>query len=776
MGTLTVKGKAAARGYNKVDKRLRDIIEQAAERSRFNVEVFSGIRTNKTKSQHVKGRAIDVVLSTPSGEKIPNLASKQAYDAYHEFSKDVYAVAKEQGLEKELAWGGNFSPTNINKQGFDLMHFDLGGARGKFGSIIGGLNDLGKAAIAKLSDWGQVYSADGEFAGKPLSETAMAFLGGAPGETQVASAGEAAATLAAPGMGAVQGGNLRKGMSGEPVRDLQRFLSAQGYNVGAAGIDGKFGGDTAKAVAAYQRDRGLALADGKVGPETRGAIIGDLKPPSIAESIARADLPATGSIGEDRIRKTFDEPSRVLTAPGGRAGLPSIEDFMGPSLARSLSVSRETLGNPDRDLPPTQQIALGSGAPSAAQLANATDSLRRQLQAANPGPTPRPNPTPTPNQEAIARDSLTRQLTPSAPAPAAPTQAQQDAATGLLREKLQQAAPAAPANPVNDTIRKSMERTFDIMGYSPASPNAARAVTGQVINSTPVKTESIAQKINRIPSSLPANAGTGGAVFGTPTGSGGFGTPDLQRAAVGAFQATGQPSAPAAPKAAPAPAPGLSNGFTVTKQNPAQYGATGMDMLSAANAAASMAASQVSPALQPVDYTKPKTSLAPLPPAKTVASLPVASVPGPIPTTDIPASMMPQPNTVAGAVAPAAQPSLLKKLAPGMILGALTGGIPGMAMSGLGGLIRGSLGSVNNPRGLGFDAATAARSAAIARGVQASDLVGNGASYGRRQSDGSVTGTTSSGTGYESRDGGKEISVGGRTYKEKKSGGYSLEL
>jgi hypothetical protein len=50
------------------------------------------------------------------------------------------------------------------------------------------------------------------------------------------------------------------------------------------------------------------------------------------------------------------------------------------------------------------------------------------------------------------------------------------------------------------------------------------------------------------------------------------------------------------------------------------------------------------------------------------------------------------------------------------------------------------------------------------------------ASYGRRQSDGTVTGTTRSGTGYTSRDGGNSISVGGRTYSKNRRGTYSLNV
>ncbi len=50
---------------------------------------------------------------------------------------------------------------------------------------------------------------------------------------------------------------LRRGDSGEAVRALQRLLIANGYNCGGSGADGKFGGNTQKAVIDYQTEHGL---------------------------------------------------------------------------------------------------------------------------------------------------------------------------------------------------------------------------------------------------------------------------------------------------------------------------------------------------------------------------------------------------------------------------------------------------------------------------------------------------------------------------------------
>lgn len=61
---------------------------------------------------------------------------------------------------------------------------------------------------------------------------------------------------------------LRQGMRGDPVRDLQRLLSAHGYSLK---IDGAFGPETARALRQFQRDHGLTI-DAIAGPETLSAL------------------------------------------------------------------------------------------------------------------------------------------------------------------------------------------------------------------------------------------------------------------------------------------------------------------------------------------------------------------------------------------------------------------------------------------------------------------------------------------------------------------------
>lgn len=60
---------------------------------------------------------------------------------------------------------------------------------------------------------------------------------------------------------------LKKGAKGNDVKALQTLLIGYGFDCGASGADGSFGGATDKAVRAYQKAKGLAV-DGSVGANT----------------------------------------------------------------------------------------------------------------------------------------------------------------------------------------------------------------------------------------------------------------------------------------------------------------------------------------------------------------------------------------------------------------------------------------------------------------------------------------------------------------------------
>ena len=64
---------------------------------------------------------------------------------------------------------------------------------------------------------------------------------------------------------------LKRGCTGEDVRELQTALIKLGFSCGAAGADGEFGKGTEKAVTEFQTMAGLE-ADGKFGPASLAAL------------------------------------------------------------------------------------------------------------------------------------------------------------------------------------------------------------------------------------------------------------------------------------------------------------------------------------------------------------------------------------------------------------------------------------------------------------------------------------------------------------------------
>jgi peptidoglycan hydrolase-like protein with peptidoglycan-binding domain len=107
------------------------------------------------------------------------------------------------------------------------------------------------------------------------------------------------------------------GLGDEPnahVRQVQRALERRGYDVGAPGVDGRFGPLTAAAVRRLQADRGLAV-DGIVGQRTRRAL--GLPRRSFRRSHARAEKAAT------RAHKPHATQGSAVGSPGSAATPPS---------------------------------------------------------------------------------------------------------------------------------------------------------------------------------------------------------------------------------------------------------------------------------------------------------------------------------------------------------------------------------------------------------------------------------------------------------------------
>src|SRR5919106_6129743 len=105
------------------------------------------------------------------------------------------------------------------------------------------------------------------------------------------------------------------GMGATPstaVRRVQRVLERHGYDLGAPGVDGRFGPLTDAAVRRLQSDYGLA-ADGVVGPKTR----------KLVRLVQRRSQQASGSRGQS-------SPKQQKTTTPGKTKKPAAQSTPAP--------------------------------------------------------------------------------------------------------------------------------------------------------------------------------------------------------------------------------------------------------------------------------------------------------------------------------------------------------------------------------------------------------------------------------------------------------------
>ena len=135
---------------------------------------------------------------------------------------------------------------------------------------------------------------------------------------------------------------LRKGMSGEDVRELQEKLIKVGYDVGPDGPDGVYGQNTFRAVVAFQEDNGLEK-DGVAGPQTMKAL------DEAAAADAEKPEQPPGAAADPQ------EPDHELTLPELQTGSEGNAVYL---LQAALNLRGFDCGKPDGILGPKTAAAL----------------------------------------------------------------------------------------------------------------------------------------------------------------------------------------------------------------------------------------------------------------------------------------------------------------------------------------------------------------------------------------------------------------------------------
>src|SRR5580704_12465650 len=124
-----------------INPQLMDIMQHAVADlpKGYTATITSGARTGGLEgSQHHGGNAMDIQLYGPDGKPIGN-RGKDVTGMYRQLAQDALAEQMRiyPALKGRLGWGGNFE-TSPGSGVADLMHYDLGGDRGKYGRLLGG--------------------------------------------------------------------------------------------------------------------------------------------------------------------------------------------------------------------------------------------------------------------------------------------------------------------------------------------------------------------------------------------------------------------------------------------------------------------------------------------------------------------------------------------------------------------------------------------------------------------------------------------------------------
>ena len=136
--TNAAGGLQIAPGYHPIlsreDPRVMDALNraQAFLPPGYTARATSGFRGNNPRSQHFTGTAIDIQIYDEQGRPIANRGG-DVTGLYTRYARAAYGyiIDRHPELRDRFAWGGAFGTSSRRPNEPDLMHFDIGGMRGR---------------------------------------------------------------------------------------------------------------------------------------------------------------------------------------------------------------------------------------------------------------------------------------------------------------------------------------------------------------------------------------------------------------------------------------------------------------------------------------------------------------------------------------------------------------------------------------------------------------------------------------------------------------------
>lgn len=265
-----------------VDEALVDVLQDIRDHFKKAVNINSAYRTesyNKkvggaSKSQHLYGKAADIVISGVKPREIAEYAESKGVGGI-----GLYEYGGTSGFCHVDTRSGKSRWIQTSKNGSAKTVSGFGGSSGSSGSGLlkeGSRGDEVKELQQRLNELGySCGSADGIF-GSKTEQAVKAFQKDhglvADG---IVGAKTKAALEKADGKFVVSRLLKKKNplMSGTDVKNVQKALIAKGYSCGSSGADGKYGDDTVAAVKKFQKAKGLSV-DGQAGKNTVTALGG----------------------------------------------------------------------------------------------------------------------------------------------------------------------------------------------------------------------------------------------------------------------------------------------------------------------------------------------------------------------------------------------------------------------------------------------------------------------------------------------------------------------